>query len=138
MKDETSNALGQPQRNNWGAMVSYMEAFLTQIRAISKLTLLTAHMQSFDDEQGNTLAFFPSSITKNHGMKSLPWMVDEVWYAKIEPEGMGNVAYTVDGSYINKVCTRTRSSFGKTKHNDIGLVGVLEKVGYKYGKKAAV
>jgi archaellum biogenesis ATPase FlaH len=134
MKDEAGDALSHPQRNNWGGMVSYMEAFMAQLRMTGKLVLVTAHINSLEDETGNLLSLFPSSITRNHGMKSLPWMFDEIWYASREPAGEGKINYVVDGSYIYKVNTRTRCSFGKVIHNEIGLAGVLEKVGYKYGR----
>lgn len=132
MKDEAADALAKPQRNHWGSMVNYMEAFLATLRSIPVLTIVTAHVNSFEDEDGTVLGFFPSSITRNHGKKSIPWMFDEVWYASRKPEGSGNLGYYVDGDFVYKYMTRSRSNFGKVKHNEIGLRGLLEKVGYTY------
>lgn len=132
MKDEGGGALNKPERNHWGSMVNYMEAFFAELRMLNRLVLITAHINTLEEE-GESTAFFPSSITRNHGLKSIPWMMDEIWYAKVMPAGQNIVNYTVDGGYVNKATTRTRSSFGRVTHNDIGLVGLLEKVGYKYG-----
>ena len=51
------------------------------------------------------------------------------------PAGSGKFDYSVTGAPANKITTCSRSSLGRTVHNDIGLVGLLEKVGYQYGKK---
>lgn len=133
MQEEGGGALLKPERNNWGSMVNYMEAFFAELRMLNKLVLITAHINSIEEE-GETTAFVPSSITRNHGYKSIPWMVDEIWYAKVSPEGQEKISYSVDGGYVNKFTTRTRSSFGRVVHNEIGLSGLLEKVGYKYNK----
>ena len=135
MKDETGDALVNPQRNHWGSMVNYMDAFFAELRSLNRLVILTAHINSLEDDTGSVLSFFPSSITRNHGLKSIPWMMDEIWYASRQSGGGTSIDYYVDGGYINKYMTRTRSSIGKVKHNDIGMVGLLEKVGYTYGKK---
>jgi len=134
MKDEGGDALQNPARNNWGSMVNYMRAFLIEVRALGVLTLITAHVQTIEDDSGAILGIFPSSITKNHGVKDLPWCVDEMWYAQVTPGISGSFEYTVTGAPANKITTCSRSSLGRTVHNDIGLVGLLDKVGYKYGK----
>jgi len=135
MKDNTGDSLGEPSRNHWGSMVNYMRAFLIEVRSLGVLTLITAHLQTIEDDKGAVLGIFPSSITKNHGVKDLPWAVDEMWYAQVAP-GVGNKSeFTVTGAPANKITTCSRSSLGKTVHNDIGLRGLLEKVGYTYGKK---
>ena len=135
MKDSTGNALAEPQRQHWGQMVNYMRAFLIEVRALGVLTLITAHIQSVEEEDGSVLGIFPSSITKNHGMKDLPWCVDELWYTKSVPAGQGKFDYVVTGAPESKITTCSRSSLGRTVHNEIGLVGLLDKVGYKYGKQ---
>jgi len=135
MKDEKGDSLANPSQNNWGAMVNYMRVFLIELRALGILTILTAHIQTLEGDNGETLGIFPSSITKNHATKDLPWAVDELWYASVVPAGSGNFDFVVTGSPMNKITTCSRSSLGQTVHNDIGLRGLLEKVGYTYGKK---
>ncbi len=132
MKDQAGDALAEPSRQHWGAMVNYMRAFLIEVRSLGVLTLITAHLQTIEDDKGAVLGIFPSSITKNHGVKDLPWCVDEMWYAQVTPGGGGKFEYSVSGAPVNKVTTCSRSSLGRVVHNDIGLVGLLEKVGYKY------
>jgi hypothetical protein len=133
MKDNGGDSLLNPERNHWGAMVNYMRAFLIEVRSLGVLTIITAHLQTLDDESGQLLAMLPSSITKNHGVKDLPWAVDEMWYSQVSPAGGGKFDYIISGCPINKVTTCSRSSIGRVKHSDIGLVKLLEKVGYKYG-----
>lgn len=134
MKDSGGDALKKPEMNHWGQMVNYMESFLIQLRSLRKLILITAHIQNLNDKEGQLINIFPSSITKNHGMKGLPWMVDELWYAQVLPEGMGKYGYYINGQNMNQTVTRTRTNIGKVKHSEIGLVKLLEIVGYKYGE----
>jgi len=134
MKDMAGNALAKPQIQHWGSMVHEMESVLTTIRSLSVLTLITAHVNIEEIDESNVV--FPMSITKKHGNNKLMWLFDEVWYASVQPEGQGNYAGYVQGNSTLSIKARTRSSFGKVKHSEIGLVGVLEKVGYKYGKNS--
>jgi len=72
MKDQTGNALAEPSRNHWGAMINYMRNFLVNLRALNILILITAHIQTIEDESGAVIDILPSSITKNHGIKEPP------------------------------------------------------------------
>jgi hypothetical protein len=126
MKDQVGDSLGEPERNHWGSMVNYMRSFMTQIRCLNCLVLITAHLQTIDDDKGQLMAMLPSSITRNHGAKDLPWCVDEMWYSQVVPAGGGKFDYVVSGSPIDKVTTCSRSSIGRVKHSEIGLVKLLE------------
>jgi len=134
MKDNKTDGTAEPERNHWGSMVNYMRGFMTQLRCLKKLVLITAHLQTIEDDKGQLMAMLPSSITRNHGAKDLPWCVDEMWYASIVPAGQNKYDYCVSGCPINKITTCSRSSIGKVKHSEVGLIKLLEMVGYHYGK----
>ena len=139
MFEAEGDSTQKPERNHWGGMVSYMEAFMSYLRLLkNKLVIITAHTNSDENDKGQLLKTFPSSITKNYGLKSLPWMVDELWQASIRPEGAGTFGFYVDGSHKDKLITRTRSNFGLVRHDIIGLEGVLEKVGYRMSEESTV
>jgi len=120
-----------PQIQHWGQMVNEVETVLTMCRALNVLVLLTAHEMA--EESGDRISIH--SMTKNHGVNGIPWLFNEVLYTRVKPAGAGKFNYIVSNMPSDKYVTRTRSSIvGDVVHNDVGLYGVLKKVGYDYPK----
>ncbi len=139
----TQNAFTKMEIQHWGALINDIEEFLTLIRAIRVPTIVTAHVDMMDkavlNARGNpiigqreTIAQFPSSATTKHGFRKLMWLFDEVWYAEKKPVGQGKESYWVVGNKLGVIQTRTRSSFGRVRHDEIGLEEVLKLTGYHY------
>lgn len=133
MKNMKGDALAKPTIMHWGSMVHEIESVLTMLRSMNVLTIITAHVNIEEIDEANMM--FPMSVTKKHGNNKLMWLFDEVWYASIQPEGQNTYSGYIQGNSTFSIKARTRSGIGKIKHNDIGMVGLLEKVGYSYGKK---
>jgi hypothetical protein len=128
------DALKKPEILHWGIMVNEIENILTIIRSFNVLTIVTAHelLVETDDE----LLIRIMSVTKPHGLNKIPWLFDEVWHSKVRPAGGNKTNYIVSGRSTSELSVRTRSGFNTDViHNEIGLVGVLEKIGFKYGKE---
>ncbi len=128
------DSLTQPKQNHWGPMVNEIESMLTILRSLNVMTIITAH--SFSLEVDGVEKFFPSSITKPHGQKKLTWLFDEVWNTKILPGAQGKHTPVISGKSTACVEARTRSGLNENvKHQEIGLVALLSKIGYKYGEQ---
>jgi hypothetical protein len=133
-------ALAMPMQNNWGLMVAEMEAAMTIICSLPCLVLVTAHETSIEVGSGDTAETMlrVMGITRNHSDK-LPWTFDEVWYTRSLRAPKNEIDFIVSGKPSSSVVTRTRSGFTTDiKHNDIGLTGVLAKIGYTYPSVKAV
>jgi hypothetical protein len=123
---------------NYLAVRSLVDKFLTYVRAVRVPTIVTAHVEIQDEAPDKQMqarkitAIHPASATKSHGFRDLLWMFDEVWYAEKKPAGQGKMKYMVTGNKHGIIQTRTRSSFGSVRHDDIGLEKVLEMAGYRY------
>lgn len=124
----------QPQIQHWGMMVREMERVLTELRALKVLRVSTAHETAI--ETGGISCFTPRSITKPHSIDTLMWLFDEVWHAELRRAGQGKINFVVTGKPSSVYRCRTRSVLrDDVVHNEIGLVGLLEKIGYKYEKE---
>jgi hypothetical protein len=141
-----SDPLAKMEIQDWGSLIAEIERFLTLLRSLRVLTVVTAHVDMLDkpakDGKGKpkvgereVLALFPMSGTKNHGMNKLMWLFDEVWFADKRPIGQGRIEYRVDGNKAGTYKTRTRSSFGLIQHDEIGMVELLKMIGFEYGQK---
>ncbi len=130
---------------DWGRLVGDVEKLLTLLRSLRVLVVCTAHVDYNEKKMltsagkpiiGETAVTdeFPASATRRHGFKSLVWLFDEDWIADKKPAGGGKWDYRIDGEGDSVRIARSRSGIGKIVHNDIGMVGLLEKMGYKYGK----
>lgn len=129
----TRDPLAKMEIQNWGSLVAEVERFLTILRSFGVLTCVTAHTDQVTDEDGVVTNIFPMSATKSHGLNKLLWLFDEVWYASTSLAGQGKLNYRITGITQGKEKTRTRSSITTITHNDLGIEGLLNKTGYKYG-----
>lgn len=139
---DKSNPLRDPlakmEIQNWGSLVNEVERFLLLLRSLKVLTIVTAHVDILEKKVGGKLGeleitdMFPSSATKKHGMQKLMWLFDEVLYTDVKPVGGGKMNYRVSGIPTRVIKARTRSGIGLVVHNETGLRGLLEKMGYHY------
>jgi len=136
----TGDSFKHPKIQDWGAMVTELERALTLMRACNVLRIVTAHQMPIETVKEN--AIFPTldhitplSITRPHSESKLSWLFDEVWYSSVKAGARGVTNFIVDGRTNNTTRSKTRGGLLEAVvHNDIGLAGVLEKIGYKYGK----
>lgn len=131
---------------NWGTLINEIEKFLTLVRSVGVPTIVTAHVDMLDAPMMNAYgkpilgqrkvtAQFPSSATTKHGFRKLMWLFDEVLYAERKPIGGGKEKFTVTGNKVGSVIqTRTRSGIDIVRHDEIGLEGLLNLMGYHYEK----
>ena len=131
---------------DWGRLVGDIEKILTLLRSLHVLVVCTAHVDFIEkpklNAQGKPIVgdtvitdMFPSSATKKHGLKNLAWLFDEVWIAEKKPAGGGKWNYRINGEGDEVRIARSRSGIGTVVHNDIGMAGLLEKMGFKYGSQ---
>lgn len=136
------DSLAHMEIQNWGSLITEVERFLTMLRGMKVLTVVTAHVDMIETRKpGGILgestisSMFPASATSKHGHKKLMWLFDEVWYADAKQVGSGT-QYRVTGKPPNNVIqARTRSSMGLVVHNEIGMRGLLKQIEYQYGKE---
>jgi hypothetical protein len=123
-----------PQIQHYGMFVNEANQFLTMLRSLRCLVLVTAHEMLVED--GNMVLIRMMSVTRQHGMNEIPWQFDEVLHTRVAPLGQGRYSYIVSGAPSTTIMTRTRSGLTTDLAvNDIGLAGLLAKVGYTYGAK---
>lgn len=142
------NSMAKMEIQDWGALVHEVENFLTLIRSLKVLTVVTAHIDILDKPmkkggktvvgERETLAMYPMSATAKHGLNKLMWLFDEVLYADVKPLAQGKMKYTISGASQGIIKTRTRSSFGTIRHDEIGMVEILKQMGYNYGEKGCL
>ena len=131
---------------DWGSLVGDVEKILTLLRSLKVPVVCTAHVDFLEKAKLNWKGkpipgeteitdMFPSSATKKHGLKNLVWLFDEVWISDKKPAGGGKWSYGIDGEGDSVRIARSRSGIKTIVHNDIGMVGLLERMGYVYGKK---
>lgn len=130
MKNEAGSSFAKAQIQHWGSMVNEIEAILTTIRTFNVLTIVTAHVNIEEIDDNNMI--FPMSITKKHGQNKILWLFDECWYASIQPAGQGKYSAFVQGMPTFSVKARSRGGIGMENHSEIGLRGLLSKIGYEY------
>lgn len=131
--------LGKPEIQHWGTIVSELENFLTVVTSLKTLVIITAHEVPVLIQKGS-LGHPEEDIHELRvlcaGRKlpdKLPWMFDEFWYAKVSTVGK-KTNYILSGKKTSYIQARTRSGFiTDVIHNEIGLVGILEKANYSYG-----
>lgn len=130
---QAGRPLGKPEIQHWGMMVSEMENALTILRSLNVLVMLTAHeLPVLVDD---TVVMKILAIGQKLPAK-IPWMFDELWYAKTILAAQGKTNYIVSGRSTSSIRCRTRSNFNTDFiHQEVGLVGVLEKIGYHYNIK---
>jgi len=131
----SGNLFAQPKIQHFGMMVNELESMLTILRSLKVPVLVTAH-ELLADVDGSTVVRILSA-TKSHGANKLAWLFDEVLYCKARRKGQGKKDYIVTGEATESILARTRSGLTKDfVHNDVGLVGLLERIGYIYKPKA--
>ena len=128
--------LAKPEIQHWGTMINEIEAILTILRSLKLLTIVTAHVNPEEEEEG-VFKLYPLSVTKPHSKNKLTWLFDEVWYARLRPAGQNKMSGIVSGVGSSYIEARTRTGIVDVNHDEIGLVGLLEKMGYTYGKKTS-
>lgn len=122
-----------PQIQHYGQAVNAVESILTILRSLEVPVLVTAHEQAIETDNGILIRIL--SVTKPHGMNKLPWLFDEVLHMTVRPKGQGKCDFIVSGRPTSSISVRTRSGImSDIIINDIGLKGLFELVGYKYGK----
>jgi len=118
----------KPQIQDFGSFICELESMLTIIRSMPVLKITTAHEMIIFGNADQQITTRLMSATKPHGANKLAWLFDQVLMAKKRARGQGKVEFIVTGKHeiakgpINE----------DVVHNEIGLVGVLEKMGYKY------
>jgi len=142
------HAQGDPfktmQIQDWGKLVNDVEKMLTLLRSLKVLVVCTAHVDFLEKPRMNAMGkpiigeteitdVFPSSATKKHGLKNLAWLFDEVWIAEKKPAGGGKWNYRINGEGDDVRIARSRSGLKTIVHNEEGMVGLLERMGFKYG-----
>lgn len=133
------DALKKPEIQHWGAMITELESALTLLRACNVLRLVTAHELPIERVAAKSIIPYvdhttPLSITRPHSDSKLAWLFDEVWYSSCKLVGQGKTNFIVDGG--TSTVNRSKSRGGLIKPvviNEVGLVGVLDIVGFKYG-----
>lgn len=122
-----------PVLKHYNHIVNAVESILTILRSLNVLVIVTAHEAMIETKDDILIRI--SSATKNHGANKIPWLFDELWHAKKRPMGQNKMEYIVGGSGTAALSTRTRSGLNTDiVHNEIGLVGVLAKIGFNYGE----
>ena len=131
----SGNSMRQPQIQHFGQIVNEVESIFTILRSLKVLVLVTAHEMAVETDNGMLIRIM--SATKPHGMNKIPWLFDEVLYAKTRMKG-GNKPndYIVSGKSSSSISTRTRSGItSDIVINDIGLAGLLDFTKYKEHKE---
>ena len=124
-----------PVLKHYNYIVNAVESILTIIRSLNVLVIVTAHETMIETKDDILIRI--ASATKAHGANKIPWLFDELWHSKIRLGGQNKKEYIVGGSGNAALSTRTRSGLNEDViHNDIGLEGVLNKIGYKYKNKS--
>ncbi len=125
-----SDPFAKPFIQDWGTLVNTTEKILTILRSLKCTLLVTAH-EVMIDVDGSTL-IRPLSVTKDHGKNKLAWLFDEVLHTKLVAAGMGKWDYKITGQSTLSILARTRSTMTEDiLINELGLKGVLERIGYK-------
>ena len=143
MLNDTGDALAKPQIQHWGAMVHQVESFLTILRGIRCLKIVTAHElfleKQIKSSDGRKVLrtepeYHPMSVTQKHSINKLGWLFDEIWHASVSIGAGTSMLWTLSSRSSPGIKCRTRSGFpDRYVHTDTGLKGVLEKIGYNYG-----
>lgn len=129
---QSNRALGRPEIQHWGLMTSEVENILTVLTSMNTLVILTAHEASSEEDEITKVEI--ASITHNH-RKKVPWSFDEVWHMTTKPAPQNKTSYIITGRSSYSIMARTRSGIDELNVNEIGLSGLLEKMGYIYGRK---
>ncbi len=130
---QAGRPLGKPEIQHYGLIVSEMENMLLVLMSMNVLLLLTGHAMPITIDEVVRMQVL---CVGQKLPSKMPWMFDEVWYAKSKAAAQGKINYILTGRSSSSIRCRTRANFGQDViHNDIGLVGVLEKIDYKYGGK---
>jgi hypothetical protein len=130
---QCNKPMGKPEIREWGLIVSEIENALSIIRALPCMVLVTAHELPIQLESGAHIMKILAPGSKLPA--KIPFMFDEVWYAKTK-SGPGNTTrYIVSGRKTSSIEARTRSGMNKDfDHTEVGLAGVLAEIGYDYNK----
>lgn len=132
-----NNSMHDMDIKSWGFLVTAVERVLTLLRSFRIPVIVTAHVDLLSKPiekklEQEIIAMFPLSATNKHGMNKLMWLFDEVWHADKKAIGQNKQAYRVDGNKSGVYKTRTRSSFGLVRHDEIGMIELLKLVGFIY------
>lgn len=133
---------GKPEIQHWGMIVSELENILTILTSLNTLVLITAHELPMLTRKGS-LGHPEEDVHELRVLcagkklpEKLPWMFDEFWHADSKFVGK-KPKFTVTGAKTSYIQARTRSGFTTNDHTQIGLKGVLDLAGYKYGTEVA-
>lgn len=125
------NPFKKPQIQDFGSFINELESILTIIRSMPVLKITTAHEMVIFGNADQQISTRLMSATKPHGANKLAWLFDQVLMAKKRFRGQGKVEYIVTGRHeIAKGPINI-----DVVHNEIGLAGILEMLGYKYQPK---
>ncbi|KKL47054.1 hypothetical protein LCGC14_2339410 [marine sediment metagenome] len=130
----SGDAMRVPQIQHYQQAINAVESVLTILRSLRVPVLMTAHEMLVETDAGSFIRIM--SVTKPHGMNKLPWLFDEVLHMKIRRMGQNKINYIVSGKGTSAIAVRTRSGItDDVVINEIGLVGLFDLVGFKYGKE---
>ena len=132
-KHSETDVFAVPQLKHYNFMTTAMDSLLAIMRSFKTPVILTAHETIIETDDSIMIKI--KSVTKPHGMNEIPWQFDEIWHAKKKPAGGNDFNYVVGPSPSVAISTRSRSGFKEIVHNEIGLAGVLAKIGYIYEPK---
>ena len=126
------DSFAKPEIQHWYAMVLAIEKILTQLRGIKTMVIVTAHELLVEKDKKNT--FLPMSITTKHSINKLQWLFGEIWHSSITLGAGGTTKWTLSSKPNPMIRCKTRRGFPHTFiHDEVGLKGVLETIGYDYG-----
>lgn len=134
MKCVKNDPFAKPEIQHWYAMILEMEKVLSMIRGIKSLVIVTAHEMPLEKDGRDV--FTPKSMTKKHSATEIKWLFDEIWHSSVSIGPRGVTQWMLSSVSTPSIECRTRRGFpDRLIYNEIGLKGVLEKIGYVYEEK---
>ncbi|MAE81545.1 MAG: hypothetical protein CMB80_02325 [Flammeovirgaceae bacterium] len=126
--------LGRPEIQHWGLMVSEMENILTVLTSLNLLVIVNAHEMLLQLDNKFVVKILCLGVKLP---AKIPWMFDEVLYCSTSQGAQNKTNYLVSGRSTSAIKCRTRSGFQTDfNHQETGLAGLFEKIGFTYGKEA--
>lgn len=129
----TNGKLGQnPQIQHWGLAFIQVETFLTIMKALPIVVIMTAHTMRYE-EDGITKKGIACPGTKLP--HKVPTYFDEVWVMKIRNLEQGKKAYLIQTQGTESVPARTRYNLPDETDANLGMVEILRLMGYSFPQK---
>jgi hypothetical protein len=127
----TGNALANPQIQHWGQMVTELESILSLMRSFKCLAMVTAH--TTDAEFSGQQLVLPMSVTEPHSKSKLTWLFNDVFFSKLALKPQGKIDWVMTNSInLGRVVKNQSCPPADYVVSEIGLAGLLDKMGYKY------